>query len=177
MDRKLFLAINRLSGHIAIIDRMMIFMSNKARYIFVFTVIFMFFKNQNQKKGAINATIASGICLLISFLANLFSFKPRPFMKQRVGILIPSKHNSSFPSKHTLLVFAVATSIMIRNRLVGVYLLILASLTGVSRIWVGHHYPSDVIWSALIGSTTSFLTERREMLFTYFDKLKKMFAT
>lgn len=36
----------------------------------------------------------------------------------------------------------------------------LAVLTGISRIWVGHHYPSDIIGSALLGSLTSMFVHK-----------------
>ncbi|ADE68636.1 hypothetical protein BMQ_1604 [Priestia megaterium QM B1551] len=76
-------------------------------------------------------------------MIKCFYFKPRPFMERRVGILIPSKMDSSFLSKHTLLAFAVSTSIFLHKRILGSVMLGLSLLTGFSRIWLGHHYPSD----------------------------------
>ena len=69
----------------------------------------------------------------------------------------PSKKISSFPSKHTTLAFAVATSVLLYKRLMGSIMVILAFLTGFSRIWVGQHFPSDILGSALLGSLTSSL--------------------
>lgn len=86
-------------------------------------------------------------------------------MKRRVGILIPSKMNSSFPSKHTLLVFAISTSIFLYDRLLGSIMWGLSFLTGLSRIWVGHHYPSDIMGSAILGSLTSVIVH-------YFSRLQ-----
>ena len=75
-------------------------------------------------------------------------------------MLIPSKTNSSFLSKHTLLAFAIATSIYLRERILGAVLLGVSVLTGFSRIWVGHHYPSDIIRSAFISIFTSVGTDK-----------------
>jgi undecaprenyl-diphosphatase len=33
-------------------------------------------------------------------------------------------------------------------------------LTGLSRIWVGHHYPSDIAGSAVLGSFTSAIIHK-----------------
>ncbi|MEH7012481.1 phosphatase PAP2 family protein, partial [Neobacillus niacini] len=87
-------------------------------------------------------------------IIKLVYFKPRPFSKIRVNLLapIPSKKDSTFPSKHTTLAFAVAISVLFYKRTLGCILSILASLAGFSRIWMGQHYPSDIIGSALIGS-------------------------
>lgn len=92
-------------------------------------------------------------------LSIFFYFRSRPFIKHRVGILIPSKMDSSFPSKHTLLAFAASTSILLREKQIGVVMWILSILTGFSRVWMGHHYPSDIIFSAIIGSITSVIAE------------------
>lgn len=81
-------------------------------------------------------------------------------MKRRVGILIPSKRDSSFPSKHTLLVFAISTSIFLYERVLGSIMMVLSALTGFSRIWIGHHFLSDIIGSAFIGIMTSSILEK-----------------
>lgn len=81
-------------------------------------------------------------------------------MKRRVRILIPSKMNSAFLSTHMLLTTAVSTSIFLRERILGSVMWILSLLTGFSRIWVGHHFPSDIVRSLFIGSLTSIIVEK-----------------
>jgi undecaprenyl-diphosphatase len=157
MDYRLFRAINLLSGRSAPIDWLMIFLSKKIRYVFIFVLIFMWFRNENYRKVSWNAIMSSGISLVLHTLIKIFYFKPRPFIKRRVGILIPSKIDSSFPSKHTLLAFAVSTSILLYDRVLGSIMWVLSVLTGFSRIWLGHHYPSDIIGSALIATMTSMM--------------------
>jgi undecaprenyl-diphosphatase len=84
-------------------------------------------------------------------------------MKRRVGILIPSKMDSSFPSKHTLLVFAVSTTVFLYRRVLGSIMWGISLLTGLSRIWVGHHYPTDIIGSAILGSLSSLFVHKRSL--------------
>jgi undecaprenyl-diphosphatase len=124
----------------------------------------MWFKNELYKKITISAVISAFITLIISILIKLFYFKPRPFLKRRVGILIPSKMDSSFPSKHTLLVFSVSTTVFFYRRLLGSIMWGMSLLTGFSRIWVGHHYPSDIIGSAALGSFTSMFINKLSRL-------------
>jgi undecaprenyl-diphosphatase len=163
LDVKLFRAINRLSGRYLIVDKIMILISNKMRYVFFFIIITMLFRKRKVTMEAVMTILAT---LFMHFLIKLFYFKPRPFIQRKVGILIPSKSDSTFPSKHTLLTFAVSTIICIYYRFLGSIMLGLSFLTGLSRIWVGHHYPSDILGSSVIGSFTSLvvhkIAQRRE---------------
>ncbi|MFC7785831.1 MULTISPECIES: undecaprenyl-diphosphatase [unclassified Rossellomorea] len=160
MDYKLFSAINLLSGRSEPVDLLMIFLSKKIRYVFIFVLLFMWFRNDHYRRVSWNAVMSSVITLFLHTLVKLFYFKPRPFAKRRVGILIPSRTDSSFPSKHTLLACAVSTSIFLYDRFLGSIMWILSVLTGLSRIWLGHHYPSDIIGSAIIASMTSMVVSK-----------------
>ncbi|WP_379969586.1 undecaprenyl-diphosphatase [Ectobacillus sp. sgz5001026] len=160
MNYKIFKSINRLSGHYSPIDLLMIFISNKLRYVFLFVLIFMWFRNDFSKRISFLAVISAGVALFLNTLIKLFYFTPRPFVKRRVGILIPSKTDSSFPSKHTILAFAVSTSILLYKRTLGLIMWTLSMLTGFSRIWIGHHYPFDILGSAFIGTMTSILVNK-----------------
>lgn len=168
MDIKIFRAIHLLAGRSNILDLFMILLSNRVRYVYLITLAVMFLRNEFYRKIAIKGGISALIVLLIHFLIKLFYFRPRPFLKRRVGILIPSKHDSSFPSKHTILVFAISTSILMYQRALGLMMSALSLLTGFSRIWVGHHYPSDIVGSAVIGSITSIVVH-------YFSRIQKLF--
>ncbi|WP_409252958.1 undecaprenyl-diphosphatase [Bacillus sp. SCS-153A] len=155
MDVRLFWAINSLSKRTDFLNLIMIFFSNRIRYVYFFVLLILFFKNKSITFNAVISAVAS---MIFGSIIRLFSFRARPFVKNRVGILIPSKRNSSFPSKHTMLTFAVSTTLCLYNRTLGGIFTCLSALTGLSRVWVGHHYPSDIIGSALIGSFTSLLT-------------------
>jgi undecaprenyl-diphosphatase len=155
------------------IDLLMILISNKIRYVFIFVLIFMWFRNNSHKKVAVHAVRSAAVTLFMNMLIKLFYDRPRPFVKRRVGILIPSKMDSSFPSKHTLLTFAVSTSIFLHKRVLGSIMWGLSVLTGFSRIWVGHHYLSDIIGSALIGTLTSIILDKTARIYHYFDRLKQ----
>ncbi len=157
MNDKAFRLINQLSGRVLPIDLLMIFLSNKVRYLFLFVLLLMWIRKGSYRFSAFNSVLSAGFSLIIYFIIKLFYFKPRPFIKHRVGILIPSKVDSTFPSKHTMLVFAISTAIYLRERILGLIMLIISGLTGISRIWVGHHYPFDIIGSAIIASVTSIL--------------------
>ncbi|WP_102275715.1 undecaprenyl-diphosphatase [Cytobacillus massiliigabonensis] len=168
MDNKVFMHINRLSGRGSAIDVLMIWISKRIRFVFIFVLVFMWFRNDSYKNAANKAVLSMGITLFIHTLIKWFYFKPRPFVKNRVGILIPSKIDSTFPSKHALLVFAISTSIFLYDRFLGSIMWVLSILTGFSRIWVGHHYPSDIIGSAFIASITSIILDKISHLNIHF---------
>ncbi|MBT2691600.1 undecaprenyl-diphosphatase [Bacillus sp. ISL-55] len=158
MDLRLFQQINKLSGRISPVDNLMIFISNQSRYVYAFILLVLLLKNRRNNRIALETGSSVLLGLVVQFFIKLFYNKPRPFVKRRVGILIPSKTDSSFPSKHTILAFAASTTILMFHRKLGTIMMLMSALTGFSRIWVGHHYPSDIIGSALLGSLTSFVT-------------------
>ncbi|WP_160042447.1 phosphatase PAP2 family protein [Paenibacillus sp. USDA918EY] len=64
----------------------------------------------------------------------------------------------SFPSGHTTAAFSVAIPLILGHA-EWVYLLLpLSLLVGLSRIYIGLHYPSDVLAGAVIGSSVAFAT-------------------
>ncbi|EEM77632.1 PAP2 [Bacillus thuringiensis serovar pondicheriensis BGSC 4BA1] len=165
MNYKMFRAINRLAGRNSTLDTFMIFISQKTRFLYIFLLALMWFRNNSYKKIILFAGLSVGFALFINCFIQLFYFKPRPFVIHRVRLLIPLKNNSSFPSKHTVLAFALASSVLLRERLFGSIMWFLAILTGFSRIWLGHNYPFDIIGiltSIAIGNATyifnSFVT-------------------
>ncbi|OZM58094.1 undecaprenyl-diphosphatase [Lottiidibacillus patelloidae] len=160
MDYKLFKLINQLAGRSFWVDKLMILISNRARYLYLFAILFLLICKGRNKEVGKNAVYSMCLAYLVNLMIRIFSYKPRPFVKHRVGILKPCKMDSSFPSKHTLLVFAVSTSIIMYKKGIGLVLSTLSLLTGLSRVWLGHHYPSDIIGSACIGSLISVVVDR-----------------
>ncbi|MCA1030205.1 undecaprenyl-diphosphatase [Bacillus timonensis] len=160
MDIRLFKAINGLSNRVYFLDKLMILISNKMRYVFAFVLLVLWLKGKSNRTCSKKAFISAALSIILQFVIQSISFRPRPFMLNHVGILIPSKMNSSFPSRHTILVFSISTIILFYKQTLGRVLLLLSSLTAFSRIWVGHHYPTDILGSAFLGCFTSLCVHR-----------------
>ena len=101
-------------------------------------------------------------------IAGLFSGAVRIVMAHLVGRVRPSNFsfshplesvysNTSFPSGHTTTSFAIAVIVLIltwgqKSAWVGWLLILLAGLIGMSRIYVGVHFPGYVLGGAVLGS-------------------------
>ncbi|HJV31918.1 MAG TPA: undecaprenyl-diphosphatase [Bacillales bacterium] len=164
MDQRIFRAINQFSGRYRLLDRIMITISQKLRYLFILIFIVLWFRNHFYKKLTINTGISIVLAMLINIFIRLCTFRRRPFLNHVVHLLppVPSKRNSSFPSKHTTLVFAAATFAYFYHRMLGIVMYVLSFLAGISRIWMGQHYPSDIAGSALLGSFISLMVKNTE---------------
>jgi len=66
-------------------------------------------------------------------------------------LIVPPLYDYSFPSGHTTASFATATVLAAHWPALLWPCMALAALVGLSRTYLGHHYPSDVVAGALIG--------------------------
>jgi undecaprenyl-diphosphatase len=69
-------------------------------------------------------------------------------------------HLNSFPSDHAALFFALATLICINNRRLGAFAFLWAALTSSARIYLGYHYPTDILGGAALGIFMVLLFQR-----------------
>lgn len=88
--------------------------------------------------------------------------RPRPYEASAEIIPLMAKlTSSSFPSGHTANAFAYSLTLgHYLPRKASIPLVILACLTGFSRIYLGMHYTTDVLAGCLLGMVVSFLTVR-----------------
>lgn len=100
---------------------------------------------------ALVIALAVGVAFTLLFYA--LGMRPRPATDHDVRLIFPAPPLPSFPSGHAVLAFAVAMFLTLRmQRLVwALPLLGGAFLIGLSRVYLGHHYPSDVLAGALMG--------------------------
>jgi undecaprenyl-diphosphatase len=109
------------------------------------------------RRAAVAAAVSAGIALLIGQVLSHLVDRPRPFVAHPglIHLFAPHAADASFPSDHTTASFAIATAIMLRNRLWGSFALVAAALLGVSRVVIGVHYPLDVLAGAALGSAVA----------------------
>ncbi|MCR5212979.1 MAG: phosphatase PAP2 family protein [Eubacterium sp.] len=112
--------------------------------------------------------IIAAVGLVVSFLIVNGIIKPivdraRPFDSIDELILITNKPlDSSFPSGHTSSSFVVACAITWcltgKRKFWGLLLIIIASLIAFSRLYLGAHYPTDVMVGLFLGVIISIVT-------------------
>ncbi|WLR41176.1 phosphatase PAP2 family protein [Bacillus carboniphilus] len=124
----------------------------------LFFIVFM--KDPFQLAG-----IASGIALLLSHIpvAIIKKFYPRkrPYLSiSDVNIPKNPLQDYSFPSGHTTAIFSITIPFMVLFPYTILFLLPLAMSIGLSRVFLGLHYPSDVLAGCVLGTTVGLVSVR-----------------
>lgn len=85
-----------------------------------------------------------------------YDFQMEYFSKE-IQLLAGGMHDFSFPSGHTIASFEAAVVIALNSKKLGIPAMILAVLIAFSRLYLYLHYPTDVIFSVILGSALAFL--------------------
>jgi len=88
----------------------------------------------------------------LSFLVKDFAQRERPFVAHPSIHPLYVVHSSSFPAGHAATAFAGAVLLSVLAPRAAAAFIALATLIGVSRVYVGVHYPTDVLAGAVIGA-------------------------
>ncbi len=99
---------------------------------------------------------------------SLIYFRPRPFATEPVKLLFYRPSVSSFPSIPIAAAFTFAMGAYYANPRLGKMFFILGTVYGLSRVYAGVHYPSDVIAGAMIGAGMVWLVARLRFAFEPF---------
>jgi len=166
LDYTLFHAVNGLAGRNPVLDAVMIGAAKYLPLVFALAVVglWLSWRAWNQR-GALLAGVSALIALGLGQLIGKALPRPRPYLNYTVNQLIPPSLDTSFPSDHAILGFALAVMVWRYNRRAGLALLVLATVMAIARVFVGAHYPGDVLGGAVLGALTSLalaaLCERR----------------
>lgn len=122
-------------------------------------VVFLMYKNTRQV--GVTTLVAIGLNTVVTnlIIKNVVE-RTRPYeVIEGLNILIEKQSDFSFPSGHSSHAFAAGVVLfMMLPRKAGVPILVLSGLIAFSRLYLGVHYPSDVIAGCLIGAVIGILS-------------------
>ncbi len=144
------------------------FWGNYAFLIFVLAW-FWIFAVEPRDENLLSAFGLSVLAFLISrglvvSVINLAYKKARPYQQFKFEpaetrfFSFRDEVNDSFPSRHTIAYFSVASVVVLFYPSVGLVLLGSAVLAGIGRVVMGWHWPLDILAGMVIGSLVGYAT-------------------
>ncbi|CAI8950445.1 MULTISPECIES: undecaprenyl-diphosphatase [Bacillus] len=172
-----FRAINDLGKQYSFLNSTMIFLAEYMVYFLALIIVVYWFTRSNQNRMMIvQAMIAFVTAEIIGKLAGKFHLNYQPFaVLPDVNKLVDHAVDNSFPSDHTILFFSICFSFWLVRKKAGWLWLVLAFCVAISRIWVGVHYPFDVVTGALLGSISALFSYWLTPKITFIKELLKLY--
>jgi len=161
MDLYLFQQINQFALKWFWLDVLGIFFARYLGYILIFCVfLFPVLKLRKYWSMFFQAFISAAFTrFVIVGLIRWIWPRPRPFIENNVNSLLT--HNSAaFPSGHAAFFFALSTVVYFYNKKFGILFFLASFLICLSRVFVGIHWPTDILAGAVVGIFSGWLIHK-----------------
>ena len=176
----IFSQINNLALQWRWLDALAIFLAKDVIWL-LFGVLFLFllrdykFYSQMFLGAFLSAFLGGGL----SFIIKSIFYNPRPFVLRNVNLLIGHDLGSSFPSSHTTILFALSFFIFLYAKKssrfsdkkimvnIGCIFLGISFLVGLARVFVGVHWPMDILGGILLGILSAWFANEALEKFIY----------
>ncbi|MBY0545312.1 MAG: phosphatase PAP2 family protein [Gammaproteobacteria bacterium] len=127
-------------------------------YFFPLVLIYQGVRHRERRALVFVIIISLFVAFGVSLLIQHFFPTNRPFVDGLVTNLIPHAVNNSFPSDHMLATSTIALGFIFgRVYKLGFFLLLLAFIVGLSRVYLGIHYPLDILGAFILGLVSAFV--------------------
>jgi len=162
-DSIAFLDVNS-SHYYPALTILMIWLTQIGREVFwpIAIISLFIFGGWTGKKTAVVIAISMLVLIPLGVLAKDIVARPRPVIPKS-DFLIAADKEYAFPSGHALIVSAGAAGALLlfrdtpRKLVISIILSIEAALVCISRVYVGGHYPLDVVGGILLGVGVSLI--------------------
>ncbi len=160
LDINLFRIINDLAEKSKFWDKFFILGTRYSIIIFsVILVLYLFKRRRIFWTALLSAALSRGI---FTELIRYFYHRDRPFVELDGVKLLVEKNGleASFPSGHAAYMFAIAFAIWLFDKKIGAILIVLAIVLSFGRVYVGVHYPGDILGGIVVAAISVYLVRK-----------------
>lgn len=150
---ELFRMFNDLGKEIIFLNPIMIFFAKYMKYFLLFGIIMYWFTRKRENRiMIISSMFAFVIAEVFGAIAGAIHSNNQPFAElSNVNQLIGHAIDNSFPSDHAIEFFSICITFLLFKKNLRYVWLAIAILVSISRVWVGVHYPADILVGAILG--------------------------
>ncbi len=148
----IFFVILGFNGISPNLDKLMVFGAEYLIYLSIILIFILSIKGTvADKKAMLLAILAIPIAILLIKAIHIFIFEPRPYVTYDFSPLIDEKMDASFPSRHATIMAVMAFAYTyLKSRWAPLFLLFMLWVD-IARIFVGVHYPLDIVGGLIVG--------------------------
>lgn len=160
MEQNIFESIHYFVGQSVLIDQLAVFFAKDLPYFILLGAIFFISRVKMWRTKtivffviALNLIISRGV---LTEVIRFFYDRPRPFEVLNFAPLVNAS-SGSFPSGHAALFFALGSAVFNFNHRWGYWFLGFSLLNGLARVFVGVHWPTDILGGMVLGFVSGWL--------------------
>jgi undecaprenyl-diphosphatase len=116
--------------------------------------------DRKWKLACANGYAAAALGYIVAFVIHHIWARPRPYATHTIAHPWSNTTDASFPSDHSTVSFAIAFAVVMFDPIAGAIFLVIAAIIAVGRLFIGAHYPSDVVAGLLIGAAVAIVVVR-----------------
>jgi undecaprenyl-diphosphatase len=155
-DHNLFHAINNLAGKNFVVDSIAIFLAGNVFLVCLVGLLVAWWFWLSKLRPQIILALGSALIsrgVIVELLKRIIN-RPRPYeaLANIQQLFVDTEHGLSFPSGHTVIFFSLAFAFWNTKYFWGLFAL--ATTASVVRVFVGVHYPVDILASVAIAALT-----------------------
>ena len=163
LNEQLFFLVNQAAGYWPVLDWFFIILTSYITYavIILTTLWFVGFtpfrttdmveRMKRFGQGGL-MTVSLFLTWVVVWSIKVLVAHPRPFITiADISPLVSAAPFESFPSAHAAFAMTIAIAVLPYHKRLGQLLVAFAFIVGLSRLYVGVHYPIDVVAGLLIG--------------------------
>lgn len=130
-------------------------------FMFAGLLVLWLINGRIKKEVALHALASSLFAWIFSSMIKSLIPTARPFeLNGRPPLTMTVPADSAFPSAHTAAAFALAFTIFLHDKKLGLAYVFAALLVGTGRILGNVHFPFDILVGAILGILVAFITEK-----------------